>query len=66
MLKQQQSMSIAVFFLLYFVVIVMYEPFALFLWLCYWKIWRYALEGPLKGILRNTDEDVVSNDFVGD
>ncbi|KAJ7948989.1 Glyceraldehyde-3-phosphate dehydrogenase [Quillaja saponaria] len=27
---------------------------------------RYASEGPLKGILGYTDEDVVSNDFVGD
>ncbi|KAL6975063.1 Glyceraldehyde-3-phosphate dehydrogenase gapcp2, chloroplastic [Sarracenia purpurea var. burkii] len=27
---------------------------------------RYATEGPLKGILGYTDEDVVSNDFVGD
>ncbi|GKV29449.1 hypothetical protein SLEP1_g38376 [Rubroshorea leprosula] len=27
---------------------------------------RYAAEGPLKGILGYTDEDVVSNDFVGD
>jgi len=28
--------------------------------------YRYASEGPLKGILGYTDEDVVSNDFVGD
>ncbi|XVE53422.1 hypothetical protein DITRI_Ditri03aG0001900 [Diplodiscus trichospermus] len=27
---------------------------------------KYAAEGPLKGILGYTDEDVVSNDFVGD
>ncbi|KAF4393444.1 hypothetical protein F8388_023248 [Cannabis sativa] len=27
---------------------------------------KYASEGPLKGILGYTDEDVVSNDFVGD
>ncbi|RZS22650.1 hypothetical protein BHM03_00055471, partial [Ensete ventricosum] len=27
---------------------------------------RYASEGPLKGILGYTDDDVVSNDFVGD
>ncbi|KAJ9673093.1 hypothetical protein PVL29_026393 [Vitis rotundifolia] len=27
---------------------------------------RYASEGPLKGVLGYTDEDVVSNDFVGD
>lgn len=27
---------------------------------------RYASEGPLRGILGYTDEDVVSNDFVGD
>ncbi|XP_062114347.1 glyceraldehyde-3-phosphate dehydrogenase GAPCP1, chloroplastic-like [Humulus lupulus] len=27
---------------------------------------KYASEGPLKGILRYTDEDIVSNDFVGD
>lgn len=27
---------------------------------------RAASEGPLKGILGYTDEDVVSNDFVGD
>jgi glyceraldehyde 3-phosphate dehydrogenase len=27
---------------------------------------RYAAEGPLQGILGYTDEDVVSNDFVGD
>ncbi|TXG71359.1 hypothetical protein EZV62_006294 [Acer yangbiense] len=27
---------------------------------------KYALEGPLNGILGYTDEDVVSNDFVGD
>lgn len=27
---------------------------------------RYASEGPLQGILGYTDEDVVSNDFVGD
>ena len=29
-------------------------------------IHRYASEGPLLGILGYTDEDVVSNDFVGD
>ncbi|KAK6231041.1 hypothetical protein QUC31_002559 [Theobroma cacao] len=27
---------------------------------------KYAAEGPLKGILGYTDDDVVSNDFVGD
>ncbi|TYG47668.1 hypothetical protein ES288_D11G358400v1 [Gossypium darwinii] len=27
---------------------------------------KYAAEGPLKGILGYTEEDVVSNDFVGD
>lgn len=27
---------------------------------------RFASEGPLKGILGYTDEDVVSNDFIGD
>ncbi|XP_022989280.1 glyceraldehyde-3-phosphate dehydrogenase GAPCP2, chloroplastic-like isoform X1 [Cucurbita maxima] len=27
---------------------------------------KYASEGPLKGIIGYTDEDVVSNDFVGD
>lgn len=27
---------------------------------------KYAAEGPLKGILGYTDEDVVSNDFIGD
>lgn len=27
---------------------------------------RYAADGPLRGILGYTDEDVVSNDFVGD
>ncbi|XWS10594.1 hypothetical protein CRYUN_Cryun38cG0009700 [Craigia yunnanensis] len=27
---------------------------------------KYAAEGPLRGILGYTDEDVVSNDFVGD
>jgi len=27
---------------------------------------REAAEGPLKGILGITDEDVVSNDFIGD
>lgn len=27
---------------------------------------KYASEGPLKGILGYTDEDVVSNDFIGD
>ncbi|KAL3643125.1 Glyceraldehyde-3-phosphate dehydrogenase gapcp2, chloroplastic [Castilleja foliolosa] len=27
---------------------------------------KYAAEGPLKGILGYTDEDVVSNDFLGD
>lgn len=27
---------------------------------------RFASEGPLKGILGYTDDDVVSNDFVGD
>ena len=32
----------------------------------YLLIFRYAAEGPLKGILGYTDEDVVSNDFVGD
>ena len=28
--------------------------------------YRFASEGPLKGILGYTDEDVVSNDFVCD
>lgn len=32
----------------------------------FWESFRYASEGPLKGILGYTDEDVVSNDFVGD
>lgn len=32
-------------------------------WICYH---RYASEGPLLGILGYTDDDVVSNDFVGD
>ncbi|GER33863.1 glyceraldehyde-3-phosphate dehydrogenase [Striga asiatica] len=27
---------------------------------------KYAAEGPLKGVLGYTDEDVVSNDFIGD
>jgi len=27
---------------------------------------RYASEGPLKGILGYTEDDVVSNDFLGD
>lgn len=31
-----------------------------------YNIFRFASEGPLKGILGYTDEDVVSNDFVGD
>ncbi|RWW25768.1 hypothetical protein GW17_00009875 [Ensete ventricosum] len=31
-----------------------------------WESSRYASEGLLKGILGYTDEDVVSNDFVGD
>lgn len=33
---------------------------------CVLALSRYASEGPLKGILGYTDEDVVSNDFVGD
>jgi len=36
-----------------------YRPFLFF-------FFRAASEGALKGILGYTDEDVVSNDFVGD
>lgn len=39
----------------------------IFDWVCPWIFkYRYASEGPLKGILGYTDEDVVSSDFVGD
>lgn len=33
-------------------------------WQCLYH--RFASEGPLKGILGYTEDDVVSNDFTGD
>lgn len=68
MLKQQSSMSLA--FLLWLVV-SHGELFCtnipwLFSMTLLLKKCRHASEGSLKGILGYTDEDVVSNDFVGD